>query len=412
MNDRKDDSRQATPSRLTRGAVWVISIVMSALVTLYIRDRWEAPRPVVELTSLTFLDPRLGDASIPIPPELVQKVSNHVYLSDLNRKETTESLKSKLEDHVEALLIRQKVEKYVSSLIDLLLQQSPAILLDTRRREFLQLLVDDPSGQQVVDSYAKVTIFDFEESLDARYMTHTPGTESLMVNLKDGVYNLSEIDEAKAEPGADLLAARQSNLYRRLFVYYDQNLLAEFFRGVQKYIKEQNTLADEIIVATRELLDGAKQPRIAVALLVANRGRRPVALQTIGVLRLSVPKPTASGVVPVLLDLTASSDQQELVIVEADEAETVRLMSVETLREIVDRNAAVLGGESWDESRALAESRLMKLYDAKTGELVAAAAIARAGVKPGMVQIGPSAPVPVSAAAAEQARAVLQKAWG
>lgn len=404
-------SRWAPLKRLVRALAWPLSIVVSALLTSTFKDYWEAPRPVLQMTEFKTLNPSPGDSNLILDPSLVKAVGVHPYFEALESRMTRSSLRDKIREYQDERDVEGEVERYIPSLLRLLRTQSPAIPVEKRRRELLQMISDEPDQHEIIPQASKFTLDTFESRLPAEYQHHPEGLTNLMVPLTHSVADLSEIDETKTD-GLERLNAHRKNLYKRLFVYYDQDLLVDFFATVQQYTHDNNTKADSLISQLNGLLDPDAGKKIALSVLVTNRGSRPLPILPVGILRLEVPSPQDSKpAVVALVSMTSREGDPEIQIVKGGEALTVHLISTDTLVKVIQSKKDALGGEDWDADKPLDSSRLMLLYRGKTGGLTASIALARPGVEPKNALVGPSGPLPVMASSTERILEELKTSW-
>ncbi|HTG32529.1 MAG TPA: hypothetical protein VLB76_06320 [Thermoanaerobaculia bacterium] len=408
----KETSRLVTPQKFFRIFVWPISIVASAFLTSSFKDYWEAPRPVVELTEFKTIDPSPEDSLINIDPEIIKSTSVHPYLESLEPRMTRADLRSKLRTYQDERNTEGAIAQYILRLISLLQTQSAAIPVEKRRRDFLQLVSDEPSTNSIIEQASLFVLDDYEGRLGPEYQSHPPGTQNAKAVLSHSVYDLSEVDESKVEQGRNRLQTHRTNLYKRLLLYYNQDLLVDFFGAVRRYTLDNNEKADAIVKALDNMLDADAHKKIAIGVLVTNRGQRPAAILPFGILRLEIPSSDSSKPPSVtLIKLTSREGGPDLIVIDGGKAQMLRLISTQTVLELIQAGNASLGGDGWTSDKPLDSSRLMMLFRGRAGGLTASVALARAGVEPQKALVGPSKSLSVTSAGAERTLEQLSSTW-
>ena len=410
--DDQKQGREKLHSKIGRISLWTITVLGSALLTAFFKDYWEAPHPVLQITGFSFESAEGDKTEITVDPELLRSIAKHDYLPDLKLPITLADLTKEIAEgeHIREQWLDE--DGHVRNIVALIRSQGLGISLENRRKALLNLIVDEP-GDINIESRAKILVAGMEQALGPKYQCHPPGSEHLMVHLDDGEYNLSQVDEEKAAQDAgsatDVNApvkrridAHRTNIFRRLLIYYDPDLLLNVFTTLEKSIADENREAEGIIGQLKSSEKGLVGQRIALDILISNRGQRPVAIRGAGVLCLEVPAAKHGNPVRVLVPLVKASDS-EVTVVDGGKSNVIQVHSRDNLRDIVQANSAALGGDNWTSSRPLEESRFMLLFKAKTSELTAAVALVRAGEEPQRSRVGPSASLPVSQSATEQA---------
>jgi hypothetical protein len=418
--DNHDKRNNEYISKFGKFFVWILSLLGSVLLTAFFKDYWEAPRPILQITGFEFRSVQSEQGEKPeviVENELLNRIERHLFLPDLEPPITVDALEQKVREYERLRQTCTEVEKHLGNLTTLLLGQGAAISLDTRRKATLQMIADAPDSR-LIESAAKVLA---DDVIDPKYQSHPAGSENLRVNLRDSIFDLSQIDEEKVAEEAGRngpsaatqmrIQAHRTNIYRRLLIYYEPDVLVSFFNNVKDKLASYNREAEDIIGQLQKSADAGKAERIALDVLVSNRGQRPIAISGLGVLRLEVPPVKKGKMAGVFVPMIHTSDSTDITIIDGGKASTIHLLSRESVGQIIQANSLLLGGDGWTASKSLDESRLFLLFRAKTGELTATVSLARAGEEPQSSGVGPSAPLSVSQSAVERTIEEITKNW-
>lgn len=167
--------------------------------------------------------------------------------------------------------------------------------------------------------------------------------------------------------------------------------------------------ADTIIEQLEFQVKLSQAQRITVDVLISNKGRRPMALRPLALLKLSVTAindPSRTETVPIRLE---RSESDEIWVVSGGESMLLSFYSTLSLSAIVSNWDSLFGGEDWSTSEAFEDSRLFRLWTSSTPSLKATAVLARAGRDPEDAKAGESPYVVVGLSAREAIFESLEK---
>jgi hypothetical protein len=392
-------------SRVRGVALWALPIIGSSLITLLVKQWWDAPRPHIELTSLEVNSPEETNAPILLGADLDNRIRNHAYFPNLELESPYSDVSEAIAEAKRQTDLADRSAKHLENLISLLKTQSAALALATRRREFLQAYVDRDREQVFIEFYGLEAIA--EANLPEKYATHPVDSRRLTIKLNRSVYNLEEIDESQVarraeeanpnDPNAVAIAtakAQRVNRWRRLFVYYEPDVIVPFLAGVRDQIKTSAQSAKVLTSELNVIVASAREPRLFAKALVSNVGTRPLVLRRVAVMRLFVPEGDSKEASIVNVEAVSSQESGNVTVINGGMSSTLVLQSAKVLSEIITDSAANLGGENWAPTNDLDTSRLMLLWRAKQSGLRASVVLARGGCEPGKEKAGEEEPLP------------------
>ena len=176
--------------------IWMGSIILSSMLTLFVKSLWEAPRANIEVTSFDLSAQQAGDA-LPIPADLVAAIANHPFLPDPDSESMSPSeFADFIQSHGDKMALALIAKEKLMAMKSLLQTQSQAIKVETRRREFIALMTVDPRVYAMLEDVLKITAMDNRSALPETYAA-APNPTTLTVRVGDGhLFDLSEIDPA------------------------------------------------------------------------------------------------------------------------------------------------------------------------------------------------------------------------
>jgi hypothetical protein len=361
-------------------------------VTLVIKDYWDAPRPRFELISLDLSASTPNDQQLTIDPLLDARIRNHGYFPNLD-------LAPKLKDVVEAVdkakesnVLFERTLAHCDDLIQLVQTQSAARDKAQRRKDFLTKLVARDQEFKILERGMKFATDSFP--LPRQYSSHPPNERNVRVDTGVSIFTLAELNpEAEASRAAAgssdvntystvLNDATRTNLFRRIVVYYEPDILIGFLEQVRKDLDRTRSEAMAIIAVLDPMVAAAREERITAEVLISNNGTKPLALRSEGLLRLNIPNQQGASASSVPVPLKAAGATEEINIVDGGKATILSFSSRDTLRAIIQGSPELLGGPNWSTGGSLDASRLVMLWKAATPALTASIALARAGAAP------------------------------
>ena len=368
---------------LPRILVWLTASISAALIGAIIKDYWEAAHPTVDIHAVSITSP---PTPIDIHAKLLRDIRNHPYLSidatdefyDNDIAELIKDFEIKDEERLEAVAT-------ITRLIDYLKATSADLSLKMRQRDFLTILTAGGLGSMLED-WAKITLKGYEEKLPDRYQRHPEGSEGLYVSIPIGIYNLAEIDEeefARQESQARgpvnvyarvLLDARRTNLFRRLLLYQEADVLLPFLDALKLELNGAIQSSRDISQRLQKYISTSLRHLGATA-MVTNTGHRPFSIGLQGVLFLHFPARVRGGKDGIMAaDLDVVEDKP--ILVPGGEARLLKFITRDNLHQIVEET----GNVDVDGLRSLFAE----------GGIRARISIARAGVGEADLVIGPS----------------------
>jgi hypothetical protein len=388
--------------------IWIGTVIGSSILTLLVADWWQAARGTVEIAKVEIRSPGQPTDKLVLGDELAQKTRDHIYFNTLNSESTFEKVEKALDDARRKADLANRTGHLIESLIKLLQTQSAALSLETRRKEFLITFTAKSEESDWFEKIAKGLLVDYETNLPKKYSSHPPGTENLNISLETMTYQLGQENEEEFARRVEgqvknvnaYAIARQeahvNNIWRRLFVYYEPEVLLGFLTSSQSRIEVFTKRAEEIIAAVTAKIEQTRKQHLYVSLLVSNSGDTPLPVQPIGVLRLRVPSVNKQGSQAVQIRLGATLLSSQTTIVEKGKPGLLTLMSQKPLSKIIEENHDLLGGEQWTPDSSVSNSRFMQLWQAKTAGLEASAKLARASLDPNKTVLAESPVHPIS----------------
>jgi hypothetical protein len=365
-------------------AIWVITIIASAVLTAVVKDWWESPKPSIELTRLQLIVTP-SSKKMSLSQELKRLLDDHAYLESPKEAMTYDGAVEFVENIKDRIRLHSDVVAWFDSALDLIGKQSAAISLESRRHQLIQMISDEPSGKSV-ELTCRFVVDDIETQLDAKYLSHPKGQTRAVVNLPNSVYYLGEQPEDQTNTG-NRLDAHRANIYRRILLLYEPDVLVKLFSLARDRLKRNNNDATALLPKLQLAMTNAFPMSLAAEVLVSNRGQRPMAVRTVAIVKLRVPSQNSSAAQTVPIRVQGSSDG--VAVVEGGKAVTLTLYS-EPIERLISANPKTLGGEGWSQANGIDGSRLMLLYHAKTGSLLALVALARAGTVGSDLKLGES----------------------
>jgi len=391
-----DHYREATPWR--KSLIWIGSLFLSSIISLAVKEQWEAPRPLLQLGSLT-IDVAPDDSTkINLDPDLKSRILRHPFFPDLAQRVPASTVTTAIHDANEEVEKQTLVAACLSRLHELVTTQSSSMPVEGRRRAYLEVLTQDPEIGREIDHDCKIATDEYEAQLPRLYMHHPALQQSAVVRLRAGNYDLSEINGKalaqqlqmqSSDPNVAsrvLLDSRRTNTYRRMLLYFEPSVLGPFLDKVRTGVVEDVAEAKAIGDSLQERL-----PLRAIAsLVVTNRGVRPLSVLGLGLLKLRLPINQGGDREVVKVPMLWSKGEGEVLVVDGGKASVMQMESRETIREIVDGAPKQLGGDNWVGRPRVSESRLMLMYSAQAGQIEAALTLGGAGYEGRRAKVGQS----------------------
>jgi len=390
--------------------VWLksgVSICLTVLLTSGIKDLWDAPRPRIDITScgIGLTHPK---RPVEVPDGIGAIFANHQYLNDiLDNRHTAGDYQDALAEEETTFQNFRLAESYFDTLINIVNTQSAAISRDARRLQFLKAMYLS-AYDGVLEQQMKFTIDDYERSLPPGYNRHPSVEYPGHVNMGTSIITMTEIDEEQtvtqiqqrtSNPNAGderLLDAHRTNVFRRIIGVYDPNVVVGLLVESKNEMHKINENTRYALGVLRNFLAKEAPSGWKVTALVTNRGGRALTVLNTGVLLVEVPGTKSGDKGKILIDLeSADTTGDQFLVVEAQKAAILRLVSKQSVDSIVAHQPGLLGGSDWRPGGDTDASRLMKLYSARVGDLKASLILARAGSAKVGERIGGSASFPI-----------------
>lgn len=393
INKLQETMQSISHSNATRKvALWVGTVVGSGLLTLYLQTMWNAPRPYLELSSVEIRHIGEKTAHVSISSDLIQRIARHRYFPDLEDPVRVASIDTATEIAEARDRMYERLASRLDKVLNLLQTRSANLSVDARRQELLSTWYSG-GGTSELDDLAKSMILVYEPRLPDRYrQKHPQGQERFSFQIEPGhTVTLDQVDEegfahAQAERDgpaaypAALQEAHVSNILRRLFVYFEPDVLAQFVTELRALmvsdVQESRKLAQDL----RDVVSQVQPDRIVATVVVSNLGNRPLPLRTLGVVWLRLPATAGATSSLIPIEMESASSDSTVIIVDGGEARVAVLQSVRTLSELIANHPEFQVVARSDTARTATTPRIKSLFDG--GGLTAAIALARAGVTP------------------------------
>src|ERR1051325_4639096 len=318
--------------------VWTCTVACSCMITLLVTEWWQKARATVELTRIEIRSPGKPTDKLVVGEDLAQKTQEHPYFTSLHEESTFEAIDKALDEGRQKTNRAKRTSGHIEGLITLLGTQSAALSLEKRRAQFLAAFVSKAEESSFFEDVAKVTLDDYEAQLPTKYSAHPPGSEQLSVNLENATYRLAQEDEddvakriqsQSKDINAYTIARREAhrtNLWRRLFAYYEPEILLSFFSTCKERTERWISKAETIMSELTTKIEQTRQQHMYVSVLVANSGDTALPIQSIAVLKLQVPNLNKSGSQSVSIRLGAENEPSAMTIVEKGKPQLIALM--------------------------------------------------------------------------------------
>ena len=401
--------------------LWVGSVAGSCVITLLVTEWWHEAKATVEIAKIEVRSPGKPTDKLILGEDLAQKTHDHTYFKTLTEESTFEAVDKALDAARRETNIAVRTCKHVEALVNILTTQSMGLSLEKRRAQFLTLFVSKAEESDWFEDLAKATLDQYEAKLPPKYSAHPPGTEHLTVQLEHATYRLSEEDEEEDARRAQtqnkdvnayaitLREAHRTNLWRRLYVYFEPEVLIDFLGTCKARIENDCKSADELTSALTKKAEQSRQQHLFVSLLVSNSGETPLPVQPLGILRLLVPNANKSNSQVVSIRLGATAESAATTVVEKGKPQLMTLISTKPLSKIIDDNRELLGGDQWTSGALISGSRFLQLWQARMAGLEASAKIARASLDPSKATLPESPRHPISLSSDEIVYQQLEK---
>ena len=385
---------------LGRPLTWFISLVATSVITLVIKDIWDAPRPRFELLSLELRATASDDLELAIDPQLADRIKYHPYFPDLTVMPKMIDVSKAISEAKFIGEAYKRAMKRCGGIIEFLKTQSPERSREQRRRDFLERLTESDEEWKVVQDRMKLMTDSY--SFPPKYSVHPKGENSLRIDLRRSIMDLSERNpEEQASRAAAqsqdvntysrvLMEANRTNLVVRLLAYFEPDVLIPFISATRESIKDALESATQLGGELAGIVAAARAESIAVQVLVSNLGNKPLALRTEGVLKLRVPVNEEKREMIVPVDMVNQDLKSRVPIVEPGKAVILEYLSTRPVRNIINDKSDILGGKDWKVDGDLEDSRLLLLWRAQTPTLNASVVLGRAGADPRDASAGES----------------------
>jgi len=411
-------------NRFWNPLIWVVSLLVTAVVTAVVTNvitaRLSQARPLVEVSSVTIQASADKQAVLKIDNNLVSQTGAHLYYPNVEADTTVDNVTKAIDNAKRVDDLARQCCACLDKLVNMLGTQNGKRSLENRRLDFLNVWASDDDVDKTLQLAAMRVLADYEDKLPPQYQKHPPGSVGpIEVKVPTGYMILTEVNEeevAKAErdknptdPNAyerRIKSAHRMNLLRRLWAYYDPDVLIPFLAVVKETLQQDIRTSLDLTGQLESVIDLASPQRVLATVVLSNAGASPMAVQTLGLVRLNVKVPNASGFQSVPVEMEGAGGAEDVIIVEGGKAATLKLQSSKTVDQIILDNPALLGGVGWKAGQAVKESRIMTLYNAEG--LSADVVLARVGVGATKMKLGPTSAVQMG----KEPRTTLFKSLG
>ena len=373
---------------------WITTVIFSCLATLFLTDWWNEARGSLDIAKLELRPLGNPTDSLALGPELAQRTENHHYFVTVASDTTFKEVADAIEDASKKTDIAKRVVARIDALLGLLNTQSMALSLDARRKQFLERLTDNSEEYGFFEKNAKALVITYVTNLPAKYFTHPLEAKNLIVHFEDTRgYRLGEESEdeiAKRFQSASndvnayergRLEAQKTNSLRRLFIYYEPDVLIGFLKACRAWVEGDRVGAETLVSALRAKVEETRKQYLYVSVLASNSGTTPLALEPLGVLVLHIPNPNKESAQTLSIRLLGDGDFADASVVEKGKPKLLTFVSAKPLSLIIDENHESLGGDEWTTTNfPLEHSRFMQLWQAKAVGLEGSVKIARVSV--------------------------------
>lgn len=383
--------------------IYTTGVIVSAILGAVIKDISERPWPVVELTNISFMGETTASSDVDVPSELNLDIRQHPWFPNLDIQVSIQGIRDSMLTGTQRDLTRRRMLSEVIVLVDLVETQSASLSVDHRRKDFLERWSRDPSVRDRLSSKIQSVVYEMQDELPAHYKSHPDEYRNFEVTLPRGTVVLGYFDEESyAEKAANLspsqyeralLQARGANLARRLWIYYEPEVILKVLSKTREEVEEQLKKSAEIAADLKDLIERCTPSRIQAEATILNRGRRPIAVGKLALLVFEIPESQGGTTKPVYIDLIRTSRADETLIVKGGEVARIDFSSRLTVDEIVRRHQDLLGGTEWANDQRITISRFMKLYEGEG--LSARIVLSKAGFSPGKSKMAESSIFPV-----------------
>jgi hypothetical protein len=381
-----NENRASGADHIKKTLIWIVSVALTAAVTAYITNYMNAARAYVELTEVTMEETISGNNSIHIPDHLRTRIYGHAYIKNLDEDTTLDDRFYKiLKKTRERVRLGSKMFLHLEEVIKLLKTQSANRSIDARRKEFLVFFNSKKKESEKLSGYLKQAVVDYH--LPEPYNVHPDSKKHFQVDIGNIIVDLSELNFdtliRQSAPSKDLnrparlaLSVKKSNMTRRLWIYYEQDLMIDIYSQVLAQIKKIDYEAEEIMSEVDDIISMAVKKNIVVRALVTNSGNQPMTVMPMAVLMFSVPvignKP--HSLVPIRLKSRKSEDRIE--VIKGGESAFILFDSIDPVDTLINKHDS-MSGKGWMTGTNMKQSRLSKLWEAQTPELSATLRLAQ-----------------------------------
>lgn len=369
---------------------WAAAVIVSTFLGAAVNAWWTAPRAFIAVTAVQLRTSGDVDGAVPISVDIRGRVSDHIYLEDLEDKVTEKDLREFIAATREKNDKFQSVAIKVDRLLDLLRTRPATLDVNDRRREFLLSWYAGGHGK-VLESFVKATLGSQLTLLPAIYRVPRKEPYTHAVELKTGsIISMEEIDAeeaAKSESAVRgrvnvydrvLMDARDTNLLRRTWEYMEPAVLVPALESVKERLLAEVSAASDISANLDAAIRAARPDYIYATSVITNNGGRPLAIRNSGVLFLSLPGQNGSSARLIPVDMR--DPRHAVTVIEPGKVEVVELASIKTAEQLIREYAELRQTEERTTDQRvdpLQGSRLKLLFEG--GGMTAALRLPRAG---------------------------------
>lgn len=297
-------------------------------------------KPYVELVKIDF--DRIPDKSIRITPSpllLNLERNTGIGIDKFQSQFKVENWQRIIEFCKEHELLYPLAINATDSVISLLRNaslDSEGVIRSTRKL-LIQTIDQVPNG--IIESVLKnvITHEGYYATLreDEKYNNHPERWKSPLygrvILSQSRSYNLWELQVDEDEVNqAKIDHAHLNNVYRRIWIHMDKDLMIELFEKVRLYLTERQPIVKEFIQELENELDASSPKRIHSVLVFSNLGERAATIKGKGTLTLQMP----TGDIPLIINSHFNAKTYAAFTVDGDSSMLVDFYSEKTVPEI------------------------------------------------------------------------------
>ena len=331
---------------LTKPTIFIISIIVTVFITSYVNNYLAKAKPYVELVNLDFA--RVPDTELRISPspKLINLIRDTgIFIQNFQRLYTVQEWKELIQFAEFQKLIYPSAITTVDNIILKLETTSfdNQTVVNSVRDEIIKAVDSVPlnliefSVKQVLRNEGYSRKF-HNNPIYSNYLVHpkdwSKPSQGRHVLSNTRTYNLWEIKPKEDEQNAEILEdIFINNIYRRLFIYMDKDLLLELFKKASIFLSVTKPNIEKFVTELNDELNRSNPEKIHCVMAFSNLGQKTATIKGNGSLILI----KAEKNIPIEIEAIRDAKSYPAFPLDGESSIIIEFYSVKTVSEIEEQ---------------------------------------------------------------------------